>query len=503
MNNTKKKTIKNLIYGFLSKIIALAFGLLVPRLILTTYGSEANGVTASVSQIFAYVALLEAGVGGATLQALYSPIGKGEKQDASAILAATHRYYKRTGYFYTFAVLILSVVYPLLIKSELDFLTIFGIVLFNGLGGAINFLFQGKYHLLLQADGKEYIKTNLTTIVYMLSNIFKIILAIVGCNIVLLQVVYFGLNVLQMLYITLYIRKHYGWLNLKEIPNYDAISQKNSVMVHQISSLVFGNTDSIILTFAKGLKLVSVYSIISSLITHISGLLNTFSGSILFNLGQNFHNNREKFNKIYDSFESVFYCLSAICVVMIYIFLNPFLSLYTAGITDISYVDKYLPLLFSISYWLTWVRIPSIYVINNCAGHFKLTQKQTIFESLINIVVSIVLVNFIGIYGVLIGTIIALLYRTNEMIIYSAKNILNRSIFESYKNIIIDTICIVVLSFLGHKLLPNISSYFILLCWITIYLFVISVVVLFINCIFNKSIVKDIKLLLKGNRNSL
>ena len=495
MNSTKNKAIKNLLYGFLSRITALIFGLLVPRLILTTYGSEANGITASITQIFAYVALLEAGVGGATLQALYSPIGKDDKQDVSAILAATHRYYKRTGYIYTFAVVVLSIVYPLLVKSELGFFTIFGIVLFNGLGGAINFLFQGKYHLLLQADGKEYIKTNLTTIVYMLSNIFKIVLAISGCNIVLLQAVYFGLNVLQMLYITIYIRKHYSWLNLKETPNYDAISQKNSVMLHQISGLIFGNTDSIILTFAKGLKLVSVYSIISSLITHISGLLNTFGGSILFNLGQNFHNNREKFNKIYTTFESILYCLSAICVLMIYIFLNPFLSLYTSGVTDINYVDKYLPFLFSLCYWLTWIRMPSVYVVNNCAGHFKLTQKQTIIESVINIVVSIVLVNFIGIYGVLIGTIVALLYRTNEMIIYSAKKILNRGVLASYKNVIVNSICIIILGMLGQKLLPVISNYLDLVIWGILYILVISIIIFSVNIVFNRDLLNNIKAL--------
>lgn len=493
MNDTKKKTIKNIFYGLLSKITALAFGLIVPRLILTTYGSETNGITASITQIFAYVALLEAGVGGATLQALYSPIGKGEKKDASAILSATHRYYKRTGYIYTIAVVLLSVVYPLIVKSELSYLTIFFIILFNGLGGAINFLFQGKYHLLLQADGKEYVKTNLATIVYVVSSIFKIILALSRCDIIVLQIVYFGLNVLQMLYFAVYIRKHYKWLNLKEVPNYDAISQKNSVMVHQVSSLVFGNTDSIILTFFSGLKLVSVYSIITSLITHIGGLLNTLGGSLLFSLGQNFHNNREKFHRLYGSFENIFYCISAICVVMIYVFLNPFLILYTADITDINYVDKYLPFLFSLCYWLTWVRIPSIYVVNNCAGHFKLTQKQTIIESVINICVSIVLVYYIGIYGVLIGTIVALMYRTNEMIIYSARNILKRSIIKSYKNVIINTILILFVSFVGQNLLPNITSYFSLMLWGMIYLFAVSILFLIVNCVFNKQFIVDIK----------
>ena len=497
MNSNKNKALKNIIYGFLSKVTALAFGLIVPRLILTTYGSESNGIVSSVTQIFAYVALLEAGVGGATLQALYAPTGKNNKKEISAILSATHNYYKRTGYIYTFLVVLLSVVYPLIVKSELSYFTVFGIILFNGLGGALNFLFQGKYHLLLQAEGKDYVKTNVTTIVYVLSNIFKIVLALIGCNILVLQLVYFALHVLQMLYIIIYIRKHYKWLNLNEEPNYNAISQKNSVMVHQISSLVFGNTDSIILTFFSGLKLVSVYSIIASLITQITGILNTLSGSILFSLGQNFQNNREKFNKLYIAFESIYYIISAICVTMIYVFLNPFLTLYTEGITDVNYVDPYLPFLFCLSYWLTWVRVPSVYVINNCAGHFNLTKKQSIIESVINIVFSVVLVKLLGIYGVLIGTIIALLYRTNEMIIYSAKKILNRGIFASYKSVIVNSNCIIALGFCGQKILPAISNYFDLMLWVVLYFISISFSIFIVNIIFDRKLINSIKVFLK------
>ena len=55
-----------------------------------------------------------------------------------------------------------------------------------------------------------------------------------------------------------------------------------------------------------------------------------------------------------------------------------------------------------------------------------------IIESIINIVVSLICVNKFGIYGVLCGTIVALLYRTNDMILYAAKKLLKRSPFKTY-----------------------------------------------------------------------
>lgn len=459
MGNSKAKSIKNIIYGILGQIITIAFGLIVPRIILVSLGSEANGLTSSISQIFAYVALLEAGVGGATLQALYKPVGAEDRHAVSAILAATDHYYKKTGVIYALAVTLLAFLYPLIVETEFGFWTVFGVILFNGMGGAINFFFQGKYHLLLQAEGKNYIRTNLSTIVYVLSSIVKTVLVYTGFGVVALQVAYFIMNLLQMLYIILYIKRYYKWIDLSVTPDYVSISQKNSVMVHQVSSLIFGNTDSIILTMFCGLKVVSVYSIISSIITHVNSLLNNVSSGILFTLGQSFHNNRSKFNTLYDVFEMVYYGMIAFALAMIYIFLNPFLGLYTSGVTDISYVDSYLPLLFVISYYLTWARVPSTYVINNCAGHFKQTRNRSVLESAINIVISIFAVFRWGIYGVLIGTIAALLYRTNDMIIYSAKHILHRSIWVSYKRLLINTIWLIVAGTVGKLLLPDISSY--------------------------------------------
>lgn len=37
----------------------------------------------------------------------------------------------------------------------------------------------------------------------------------------------------------IYIHKNYGWIDLSVEPNEAAISQKNSVLIHQISTLVF------------------------------------------------------------------------------------------------------------------------------------------------------------------------------------------------------------------------------------------------------------------------
>ena len=51
MQNSKK--IKyNLIIGVAGQFLTIALGIVLPRLVLTSYGSEANGLINSVTQIY-------------------------------------------------------------------------------------------------------------------------------------------------------------------------------------------------------------------------------------------------------------------------------------------------------------------------------------------------------------------------------------------------------------------------------------------------------------------
>ena len=71
-----KKGIYNIFFGIVSQIITVIMGLILPQMIVEQYGSGVNGLLSSVSQIFVYLALFEAGVGTATMQALYKLLQK-------------------------------------------------------------------------------------------------------------------------------------------------------------------------------------------------------------------------------------------------------------------------------------------------------------------------------------------------------------------------------------------------------------------------------------------
>ncbi|MCL6604055.1 MAG: sugar isomerase [Paenibacillus sp.] len=459
-----KRSILNLLFGLGSQVITIILGFFIPRLIMVNYGSEANGLIASIVQIMSYLALLEAGVGAASLQALYKPIAHQDKGHINSILAATSSYYKKTGIYYFFAVLLIAIIYPLVIQSEISGLSIMFIILLTGMGGAINYFYQGKFRILLIAEGKSYIDTSIVTIANVLNNVIRIILLLQGVNIIAVQASYFVMTLLQIIVFYVYIQKNYKWIDLSLKPDFKAIGQKNSVLIHEISYLVFRNTDVLILTIFTNLKIVSIYVMYNMIFTIVDNVVQTVNGSVKAALGQSFHENKEKFLKLHDAFEIYFMGLIFAILTVAYILVLPFMRLYTAGVNDVNYINFWLPVLFVAVKLLTNVRTSSNNIIT-IAGHFQKTQNRSILESAINLIASIILVMFMGIYGVLMGTIVALLYRSIDIVIYANKVILNRSPWVTFKRWLTNVAVFVIIIAITTTLDLSITSYIGVLVW--------------------------------------
>ena len=116
-----KKGMLNIVCGFLGQIVIIAIGIVVPRLVVVSYGSEVNGLLTSVTQIFTCFSLFEAGIGAASLQALYAPVVHSDREEIQGIIVATHKFYIKTGTLYAGSVILLALLYPVFVKTSISY----------------------------------------------------------------------------------------------------------------------------------------------------------------------------------------------------------------------------------------------------------------------------------------------------------------------------------------------------------------------------------------------
>ncbi len=430
---TKDNRIKyNLLSGFLYQVILIVLSFLIPRLYLENFGSEVNGVLSTIKQIFVYMFLLEAGVGLATTQALYKPVAEKDHDKVSAIISATHSYYLKIGILYTAIVLLIAVVYAYIIPTGVDSGVVFWIIILTALPALFSYFVQTKYRILLEVDGRKYVITNSEIVLQLLSNVAKILVLVLTDSLLLIQLVYCILSLLQLGYVYISAKRRYKWLNCKAEPDFEAISQRKSVLVHQFSGMIFNNTDVLLLSFLCDFKVVSVYAIYNIFFSQVQTFITSITSGFSFALGQMFHTDKEKFSKVYNAYETFYIMATFVIYTLMAVFLLPLIQIYTKGINDANYTNVYLVFLFVIMNLLSNGKLPSNHVVE-FSGKFDETRSHAIWEMVINITVSIVSILKWGICGAILGTIVALLYRGAMIIYYSNRKVLARGIFNTYK----------------------------------------------------------------------
>ncbi len=441
--SNQRNSMRNLWWGIVGNLVTSLVAIIIPRLFIVNYGSEVNGLLSSIRQLYVYLALLEAGVGDAAVIALYGPVGKKDHQATNEILAAAHYYYRKIGLIYAGCIVALGLVYPLLLDTAIPYHVCALVIILQGSGSVISYFFQGKYNMLLRVDNRNYVTTNLGTITSVATDVCRIALLLNGKSIVEVQTTYLVFNLLKMFYISWYIKRNYSWIDLTVKPNFKALSQKSAVIVHQISALVFSHTDVLILTFVCGLKTVSIYSMYATIYGMVSNIIAIVANSVQSVLGQKFHQDKEKYVQLQDTFETYYLALVFALFTIASIFILPFMRIYTKG-ADINYIDWKLPVLFTTYQLLSYGRNSSNNIIG-FAGKFKETQWRAWLETIINLVVSFVCVFRFGIYGVLIGTVAALLYRANDIIIFANKKVLGRSPWPTYRRWLVNAVIFLAL----------------------------------------------------------
>ena len=137
---SRRRVLHNMCSSLLYNLSVILFGLLLPRLYLTSFGSELNGLDSTIKQIFSCLTLLEAGVGLASQQAYYLPVAVGDRKAINGIFSATHHYYRRTGIVYLLVTVVFALLYPLCINTVLSYGTVSLIVVFYGIPGIVSYL---------------------------------------------------------------------------------------------------------------------------------------------------------------------------------------------------------------------------------------------------------------------------------------------------------------------------------------------------------------------------
>lgn len=487
-----KNAINNIISSLLLQGITIVCGFITPVLIIQAYGSEANGLLASITQFLGYITLLESGFGPVVKSVLYKHIAEKNKDMIQRILKASEKFFRRIALIFVLYIIVLCFIYPMIVSTQFDVWFTISLLVIMAFSTLAEYFFGMTYTLYLQAKQKTYVTSILQTITTILVTASVVIMIKMGCNLQIVKLISAVFFILKPLVQSYYVHKKYG-INLNGVPSDYKIKQKWDGLAQHIAAVIHSNTDVVVLTLFSTLAEVSVYAVYMLVINGLKRIVQSFNNGIDASFGDMIaKNEHEKLNKKFSTYELFFHTISTIIFICAIVLITPFVSIYTSGINDADYVRPVFGVLIVISEFIWSVRLPYSST-TLAAGHFKQTRKGAWIEAITNIVISVILVFNFGIIGVAIGTIVAMSIRTIEFMYHNSRYILRRSLLKSFTWLPIIAFETVVVCLICNFILPiSYGNYFDWAINALIVLAISLVVVLPINAISHKEELKDL-----------
>lgn len=406
----------NTICGLLSQMVLAIINLVIRKVMIQTIGADYLGVNGLFSNIISLLCLAESGFGIAIVFSLYRPIAEDNQEQISKLVNYFASIYRKiAGVVFLLGVLCI----PLLryvVKdnpfSERDTIIFFILFLLNNCS---SYLFAYKSSFMM-ASQKQYIVNIATTVANILFTVLRIWVLIVERN----YIVFLILIILNTLVINISVaiicNYKYSYLvknrtlRLEKESREDIWSNVKALMWHKIGTYVLNGTDYLVISSFIGLGAVAIYSNYLTITALFSTLITQFFNAVTPAMGDIIAEDEVKHtSKAYETFRTINYIsfiLYSVGTMFIVTVLQTFIG-------DVWIGKEYLlplstVLLIATNFYLGGTRM-AITAVKRAAGIYKQDKFSPVCESVINLLISIILVRLLGVAGVVIGTITALI----------------------------------------------------------------------------------------------
>ena len=410
-----ENSIINSAMSIVTQVLTVVLNFAVKTVFIKMLNDEYLGVNGLFTNIITMLSLADLGIGIAIPYSLYKPLAKKDEHKINVLMNFYKKVYTIIGIAVLLIGLSLTPFLGLIIKDipkNVPHLSLIYILFV--IHSASSYFFVYK-KFLIDSDQKGYITSRIIFTFSTLLSIIQIILLVTTKNYILFLLSSIILVIIQNIYISSKANKLYPFIKNKtdeklEKEDMEGIKKNvSSLFIYKVGTVIMNGTDNIIISKFIGLIIVGFYSNYVLIINSITTVLNQIFNAITSSIGNLVvTTNKKRSKEVYDNLNFANFWLYALFGVCIIVLINPFINIW---------IGKKYVMGFSIVFLL----VLNFYVLGmqsvtnsfrNAYGLFWIAKYRPIIMVIINIVISVVLVQFIGIEGVLIGTLVSRLLTT-------------------------------------------------------------------------------------------
>lgn len=409
--NRKRNAVMGTIFGILLKMTQTIFPFIIRTVFMHTLGVEYLGLNSLYSALLQVLNLAELGVGSAMVFSMYRPIAEDDSNKICQLMNLYRLYYRIIGII----ILIIGIAFipflPNLIGGSIPpDVNIYILYLFHLLTTVLSYWLFAYRNSLFSAHQRNDIISIISIIINTLFYALQMITLLLFKNYYLYLCLLLSTQIAINLITAIVSKKYYPTLiphgKLPREEQHDITCKTRDLFTAKIGSVINNSADSLVISIFFGLELLAVYQNYYQVIAALMAVFRIFFSACTAGIGNSLIVNSEEQNRklLYNINHITFMALNFCCACFVCM-CQPFMNLWAGEKYQLNFLFV---VLFAI-YLLAEEGPRTLIVFKDAGGIWRHDRFRPLLSACVNITLNLILTPVIGLYGIIISTIIALL----------------------------------------------------------------------------------------------
>lgn len=407
-----KQAEKNIFFGYLSNIIIMVMGFLQRTVFIMVLDETLLGVNTLYTDILSVLSLADLGIGSALNYSLYKPVAENNREKIKSYMQLYKRAYLAIAGVIAVIGVVLIPFLPYLIQDSngiagTDLVLYYLIFLFN----TVSTYFVAYKYSLANAQQRNYIQTNIATITKIVTVSVQIVILLVTKSFILFLLTQSVVELVQKIFVSIYFNKLYPYLKERNVEKLEreetdvVVTKTKALMFHKIGDVARLSTDSIIITYFMNVNWVGIVGNYTMIITYAANFISVIFNSVISGFGNLVATeSKEKQYAMFRVYRFFACWLYGFAAVGFWLLLTPLIT--GIWLNESWGLGQIVLTLMLVDFYLKGGRTVLVN-FKIAAGVFEQDKYLSLFQGVVNLVLSIVGIQYIGLAGVYVGTVVS------------------------------------------------------------------------------------------------
>ena len=440
---------RNLIFGILLKIYQVFIPFLLRTAMIYFMGVEYLGLNSLFTSILQVLNLTELGVGSAMVFSMYRPIAEDDTKTICALMCLYKNYYRIIGLVIAVIGVVLTPFIPFLIEGDLpEGLNIYVLYLLNLGATVLSYWLFAYKNALFQAHQRVDVISKINLITNSVQYLIQLLVIIFTQN--------YYLYIIVMLVTQAATNIITGIAASSKYPDYQAqgklpresvkeINQRiRDLFTSKIGGVVLNSADTVVISAFLGLSVLAVYQNYYFILTSIIGFVAVVFQACTAGIGNSII--VESAEKNYSDLKTFTFLISWIagfCTCCFLCLYQPFMEIWVGKDLMLNFTAV---ICFCVYYFIYEIN-QLLNTYKDAAGIWHEDRFRPLITAVANLTLNLILVQFWGIYGVLLSTVLSMLFVGMPWLLHNLFTVLfEKSRMSGYVKMLFKYIFIVAIS---------------------------------------------------------